>query len=80
MRARLGLLDAQLVQQPDDVVVGERRKPQPRGELMRARLGLLDAQLVQQPDDVVVDELAAVVGMKSADHERELFQDRLQHR
>ncbi len=48
--------------------------------VMRPRLGLFDQQLVQQTRHVVVDELAAVVGMKAADHEGELFEQRFQHR
>ena len=37
----------------------------------RSRFGLLDQQLVQQFGHGVIDELAAVVGMKTANHERE---------
>ena len=36
--------------------------------------GLLDQQLVQQSGDLVVDELAAVIGMKTENAERKLFQ------
>jgi hypothetical protein len=42
--------------------------------MVRPGLGLFDQQLLQQTRHVVVDELAAIVGMKTADHERELPQ------
>src|ERR1035437_362080 len=40
--------------------------------MARPRLGLFDQKFAQQPGYRVVDELAAVVGMKAANHKREL--------
>ena len=44
------------------------------------RAGLLDQQFVQEAGHRVVDELAAVVGVKAADDERELLKQVLQDR
>jgi len=47
---------------------------------MRPTLGLFDQKLFEQFGHRVVDEFAAVVGVKSENHERELFQNLFQHR
>src|SRR5438477_5604295 len=48
--------------------------------VIRSRFGLFDEQLFQYPGHSVIDELAAVVGVESADHEGELLQDRFERR
>ncbi len=49
---------------PTAVSIGQRRKPDPRGDL-----GLLDVQLVEQLGDGAVEELASVMGVKTFDAE-----------
>src|ERR1035441_253223 len=46
--------------------------------MARPRLGLFDQKFAQQPGYRVVDELAAVVGMKAANHKRELSEHRFE--